>query len=155
MFKYGILSEVLVHQINQNNDIKSVSSPFISPSSSSLPLPHGSSTSSSSSPNTIIINVGLKKTFQYDHDNQDLKIFLSNLDKDLEKIRKAIDNYKTISTETLKPSFQIQQSVKKNAHYCDGADCGFHWLNIFIIALIIFVLLPVIYAFVISNHESN
>lgn len=135
--KYGILSKVLVHQVNQNNDEKHLFSP-------------------SSSSSTLIINVGLKKTFQYDDNNQDMKKFLTNLDKDLEEIRKATDNYTQMFIETGTQSLaQAQSPVRKSAFYFDGADCGLHWLNMLIIALIIFVLLPVIYVFVISNHSSE
>ncbi|XP_015785881.1 lysM and putative peptidoglycan-binding domain-containing protein 3 [Tetranychus urticae] len=137
--KYGILSEVMVHQVNSSY----LTLLDETPQEQTKPL---------------VINVGLRQTFLNDDNAQEMNKFLTDLDADLAKMRKVVDNYNkedasdsnTVingSNSNADLSNSLNSIPKKPSNYqCDGADCGFSWYSLMLVALFILILLPVIYA---------
>ena len=205
--KYGLLSEVLIHQLNQTNrpislqEIKASLSnhqldnltsltnhestnhqstnhqstnsfnnlleqhpqPLINfnedeessqPAERSEPEP---ASSKSSSTNSLIVNVGLKKTFDFDKTDGDLNKFLVYLDKDLEKMRKLTNNSKPSIVEPLDSNdiYLLNGHRPDNRHLdCDGANCGLTWKSVFFIAIFVCILIPMIYLVIYAEENS-
>jgi hypothetical protein len=153
--KYGILSEVLSHQLNSSNGHRA---PDLLTGNDQLDqisceLPHSSSRASPS----LIVNVGLKRTFGLDEDKTDVKKFMQNLDKDLEDIRKVATNVSTSYTSTeLSTDVELFNEAlvpnKRSAYYCDGADCGLSLWHVLVLAVIVVILIPVIYTLMVEEE---
>lgn len=111
--------------------------------------------SRSSSTNSLIVNVGLKKTFDYDRNDGDLNKFLSSLDRDLDKMRKLTTSTPSIVEPLTSEDLLIlnSQSEVKSSD-CDGASCGLTTRSVFLIAIFIFVLAPLIYFAIYAENES-
>lgn len=199
--KYGLLSEVLIHQLNQTNkpisikEIKDtlINSDSINSTNQSYPsnLSHNSSanllnldnqqplinfndhtepnsstnhqssdlnqatSSKSSSTNSLIVNVGLKKTFDFDRSTGDLNKFLESLDSDLEKMRNKLNNKRSSIIDPLSnEDLYILGSSEHERNECDGAQCGLTWKSVFFIAILVCIIIPIIY-FVIYIEEKN
>jgi len=203
--KYGLLSEVLIHQLNQtnksislkeikeslsnhqldnlvqqhtnqltnstNNSSNNLLEPLINfnddeqinttinPTTSVDQLKPLSSSSKSSSTNSLIVNVGLKKTFDFDKSDGDLNKFLVYLDKDLERMRELTN--KQPNPSIIEPLDSNDLFILNNNHEskdkaldCDGASCGLNWKSVFFIAIFICILLPLIYLAIYTEEQS-
>lgn len=146
--KYGILSEVLAQQLNSSNghrcqDLLTGNDELVNKSTIELPQ------SSSINP-SLVVNVGLKRTFEMDENKTDVKKFMQNLDKDLADIRMVTSNLPTPYTSsqpTQVELFSIEDTVPKtsSAYSCDGADCGLSLWHLLCLAAVILILIPVFF----------
>lgn len=133
------------------------SSAFSPDSLLTLQSPESNAASSrSSSTNSLIVNVGLKKTFDYDRTDCDLNKFLTSLDQDLDKMRQLTTGTPAIVEPLTSEDLLIlnsQPDAGKSGD-CDGASCGLTSRSVFLIAIFIFVLAPLIYFAIYAENES-
>ncbi|RWS26452.1 lysM and putative peptidoglycan-binding domain-containing protein 3-like protein [Leptotrombidium deliense] len=132
--KYGILSEVLTHQINTSHCSETIDN---------------TNDDQRRSP-PLIVNLGLKQTFASD-DVSDMNKFLTHLDRDLENIRKSTLNFSSEFQPTIDNSTEVPKK-NVNVYYCDEENCGLTWTNVVILALFVCVLIPVIYLLIFKEH---
>jgi len=121
--RYGLLTEVLVHQTNTSNQIINDSNESSPPDFLTgdidfelTPVDDNSGSLDKSpekkSGSAFVVNVGLKQTFNSDGDPTDVKQFIRNLDKDLEEIRKVTTNYTNTSEFANSPLDDLEQVPK-------------------------------------------
>ena len=156
--------------INFNDDVHPLANPAITSNANAINLPSPSAfspelkpydpngtSSRSSSTNSLIVNVGLKKTFDYDRTDCDLNKFLTSLDQDLDKMRQLTTKHSPSIVEPLTSDDLLilnSQPDGNKTSDCDGASCGLTSRSVFLIAIFIFVLAPLIYFAIYAENES-
>jgi len=145
--KYGILSDVLVHQINSQQCHPSLAD--------NTPL---------------TVNIGISQHLSHTSADNGLK-FLSHMDEDLRRLRQstetviqrsAIDNLEQkLSASCDANEVQVvdgKQSVNRSAFLsCDESDYGINWCNLLLLAFVLCFISPIVYVIYISesNHNHN
>ncbi|KAI1289220.1 LysM and putative peptidoglycan-binding domain-containing protein 4 [Halotydeus destructor] len=145
--RYGLLTGVLVHQINTSNSYTDLLTGDAS---------QQSTTQTTNSEKPLVIGVGLKRTFNADNSSTDVKKFIENLDKDLEDIRSVTTNYKSSLNETDGISLDSPTPGQRSrSPLLDGADCGLSLFHLLCFAAVILILIPVIYVFVVEEKQMS
>lgn len=113
--RYGLLSEVLVHHSRSSEpDVQRKERDLLT-GEEDLLFDAGSCSNSEQ----LTINVGIRQTFNRDHNHGDVKQFIRNLDKDLEEIRNKVQNATTVtgSSSPIDNYFTRESNVTKSK--CD------------------------------------
>ncbi|XP_054159602.1 lysM and putative peptidoglycan-binding domain-containing protein 3-like [Oppia nitens] len=157
--KYGILSDVLVHQIHSQ-----LTTADPNDSSKHLDDDHMSSSSDGNS-SSLTVNIGISQHLGPNNGTKLENKFLSHMDEDLKRIRESTQTVIESSDITnLEQSLAVDENViqfigqkksQRSAFSCDESDYGINWCNLLLLAFVVCFLLPVIYVIYHSETHSE
>lgn len=156
--KFGILSDVLVHQINSQSQADGV------PEGEGEEERLRSSQETTPSNGSLTVNIGISQHLSHT-DTESAFRFLTHLDEDLKKIRQStesviessnIDNLNAIQNPIPRDCYDSVPPEKSSAFFtCDESDYGINWFNLLILAFVLCFLVPIFYVIYISEHTSH
>jgi LysM repeat protein len=157
--KFGILSDVLVHQVNNSSHLDSDHN-----SSNLIDIHFNDSDFQKPRTNSLTVNIGISQHLNGTNSEDAFK-FLNHMDEDLKKIRESTktviesSNVKNLVENTVRESdYSILGSTKlKNSAFfsCDESDYGINWFNLLLLAFVVLILVPFIYVLYISESHNN
>jgi LysM repeat protein len=157
--KFGILSDVLVHQVNNSSQLDSDHN-----SSNLIDIDFNELDLQKPRTNSLTVNIGISQHLNRTNSEDAFK-FLNHMDEDLKKIRESTktviesSNVKNLVESTVRESdYSIFESTKlKNSAFfsCDESDYGINWFNLLLLAFVLLILVPFIYVLYISESHNN
>jgi hypothetical protein len=157
--KFGILSDVLVHQVNNSSQLDSDHN-----SSNLIDIDFNESDLQKPRTNSLTVNIGISQHLNRTNSEDAFK-FLNHMDEDLKKIRESTktviesSNVKNLVENTVRESdYSIVESTKlKNSAFfsCDESDYGINWFNLLLLAFVVLILVPFVYVLYISESHNN
>ena len=161
--KYGILSDVLVHQINSQSQTDETTECKIKDREEDR---YGTNSRNGSN-GSLTVNIGISQHLSHTDSDSAFK-FLTHMDEDLKKIRQSTKTVIESSDIDILNQIQIlrdcdnsnmSQSLptqKRSAFFtCDESDYGINWFNLLILAFVLCFLVPIIYVVYISESHNN